>query len=185
LRPKWWRIRDPKQFKIIKNYSTKPNWSSTAGCRTEGELIQRWVMNEAQYKGEVKRLWISSLTTEAIKEGFKILNHPQTTIIYTTPDFPELLATGYRYECHAIVHRKTWIQTSFVYWCKPQHWQWSWTDSKRSRILNHSRIGNYKRCIETRFSVMRKGVFEKEDGEILANKVKESIRNCFCRKERQ
>jgi DNA topoisomerase-3 len=26
-------------------------------------------MNEAQYKGEVKRLWISSLTTEAIKEG--------------------------------------------------------------------------------------------------------------------
>jgi DNA topoisomerase-3 len=33
---------------------------------------------------------------------------------------------------------------------------------------------NYKRCIETRFSVMRKGVFEKEDGEILANKVKES-----------
>jgi DNA topoisomerase-3 len=31
----------------------------------EGELIQRWVMNEANYKGEVKRLWISSLTTEA------------------------------------------------------------------------------------------------------------------------
>jgi DNA topoisomerase-3 len=30
------------------------------------EKIQRWVMNEANYKGEVKRLWISSLTTEAI-----------------------------------------------------------------------------------------------------------------------
>jgi DNA topoisomerase-3 len=41
----------------------------------EGELIQRWVMNEAQYKS--KRLWISSLTTEAIKEGFQNLNHPQ------------------------------------------------------------------------------------------------------------
>jgi hypothetical protein len=40
-----------KQFKIIKNYSTKPNWSSTAGWQ-EGELIQRWVMNEAQYKGK-------------------------------------------------------------------------------------------------------------------------------------
>jgi DNA topoisomerase-3 len=39
----------------------------------EGELIQRWVMNEAQYKGEVQRLWISSLTTEAIKEGFENL----------------------------------------------------------------------------------------------------------------
>jgi hypothetical protein len=35
------------------------------------------------------------LTTEAIKEGFQNLNHPQTMIIYTTPDFPELLATGY------------------------------------------------------------------------------------------
>jgi DNA topoisomerase-3 len=30
-------------------------------------------MNEAQYKGEVQRLWISSLTTEAIKEGFNNL----------------------------------------------------------------------------------------------------------------
>jgi DNA topoisomerase-3 len=39
----------------------------------EGELIQRWVMNEANYKGEVKRLWISSLTTEAIREGFENL----------------------------------------------------------------------------------------------------------------
>jgi DNA topoisomerase IA len=39
----------------------------------EGELIQRWVMNEAQYKGEVQRLWISSLTTEAIKRRFNNL----------------------------------------------------------------------------------------------------------------
>lgn len=36
----------------------------------EGELIQRWVMHKAGVKCPVKRLWISSLTEEAIKEGF-------------------------------------------------------------------------------------------------------------------
>jgi DNA topoisomerase-3 len=56
-----------KQFRIIKVYLTKPNYQLRR-CRQEGELIQRWVMNEANYKGEVKRLWIS-LTTEAIR-GF-------------------------------------------------------------------------------------------------------------------
>ncbi|HAQ18519.1 MAG TPA: DNA topoisomerase III [Prolixibacteraceae bacterium] len=36
----------------------------------EGELIQRWVMNMAKCKAPMKRLWISSLTEEAIREGF-------------------------------------------------------------------------------------------------------------------
>lgn len=36
----------------------------------EGELIQRWVMQMAKVKCPVKRLWISSMTDEAIKEGF-------------------------------------------------------------------------------------------------------------------
>lgn len=39
----------------------------------EGELIQRWVMQKAGAKCPVKRLWISSLTEEAIREGFKCL----------------------------------------------------------------------------------------------------------------
>lgn len=39
----------------------------------EGELIQRWVMQKAGYNKPVKRLWISSLTDEAIKEGFRNL----------------------------------------------------------------------------------------------------------------
>ena len=39
----------------------------------EGELIQRWVMQKAKCRKPVKRLWISSLTDEAIKEGFKNL----------------------------------------------------------------------------------------------------------------
>jgi len=39
----------------------------------EGELIQRWVMQKAGAKCPVKRLWISSLTEEAIREGFNSL----------------------------------------------------------------------------------------------------------------
>lgn len=39
----------------------------------EGELIQRWVLAKAKSKKPLKRLWISSLTEEAIKEGFKKL----------------------------------------------------------------------------------------------------------------
>ena len=39
----------------------------------EGELIQRWVMQKAGAKCPVKRLWISSLTEESIREGFQNL----------------------------------------------------------------------------------------------------------------
>lgn len=63
-----------KQFKIIKSLFDKADLVINCGdAGQEGELIQRWVMNEANYKGEVKRLWISSLTTEAIREGFENL----------------------------------------------------------------------------------------------------------------
>ncbi len=43
----------------------------------EGELIQRWVMQKAGCNKPVMRLWISSLTDEAIRDGFKNL-HPET-----------------------------------------------------------------------------------------------------------
>ena len=63
-----------KQFNIIKSLFEKAEVVINCGdAGQEGELIQRWVMNEANYKGKVKRLWISSLTTEAIKEGFENL----------------------------------------------------------------------------------------------------------------
>ena len=60
-----------KQFKIIKGLFKKASLVINCGdAGTEGELIQRWVINRAGYKGPIKRLWISSLTTEAIKQGF-------------------------------------------------------------------------------------------------------------------
>ncbi|MBO0592960.1 DNA topoisomerase 3 [Cellulophaga sp. E16_2] len=63
-----------KQFTIVKKLFDKATLVINCGdAGQEGELIQRWVIDQAGYKGEVQRLWISSLTTEAIKEGFKKL----------------------------------------------------------------------------------------------------------------
>ena len=63
-----------KQFNIVKQLFDKASVIINCGdAGQEGELIQRWVIHQAEYKGEVKRLWISSLTTEAIREGFKNL----------------------------------------------------------------------------------------------------------------
>ena len=60
-----------KQFDIVKKlFDTATLVINCGDAGQEGELIQRWVIEQAGYKGEVKRLWISSLTTEAIKEGF-------------------------------------------------------------------------------------------------------------------
>ncbi len=63
-----------KQFNIVKSLFDKADVVINCGdAGTEGELIQRWVINQAKYTGKVERLWISSLTEEAIKEGFKNL----------------------------------------------------------------------------------------------------------------
>ncbi|MEN8834877.1 MAG: DNA topoisomerase 3 [Polaribacter sp.] len=63
-----------RQFNIVKSLFEKAEVVINCGdAGTEGELIQRWVINQCNYKGKVQRLWISSLTEEAIKDGFKNL----------------------------------------------------------------------------------------------------------------
>lgn len=63
-----------KQFKIIESLFQKADSIVNCGdAGQEGELIQRWVMQKAQVKCPVKRLWINSLTEEAIREGFNTL----------------------------------------------------------------------------------------------------------------
>ena len=60
-----------KQFDIIERLMQNADEIINCGdAGQEGELIQRWVMQKAQAKCPVKRLWISSLTEEAIKQGF-------------------------------------------------------------------------------------------------------------------
>ena len=60
-----------KQFGVIEQLMQKADMIVNCGdAGQEGELIQRWVMQKAQAKCPVKRLWVSSLTEEAIREGF-------------------------------------------------------------------------------------------------------------------
>ncbi len=63
-----------KQFNVIESlYKNADEIINCGDAGQEGELIQRWVMQKAQVKCPVKRLWISSMTDEAIKEGFQQL----------------------------------------------------------------------------------------------------------------
>ena len=63
-----------KQFKVIETLMSNADELINCGdAGQEGELIQRWVMQKAKCKCPVKRLWISSLTEEAIREGFSKL----------------------------------------------------------------------------------------------------------------
>jgi DNA topoisomerase-3 len=76
-----------KQFQTIKNLVSKAKEIINCGdAGQEGELIQRWVLLKAQCKVPIKRLWISSLTEEAIKAGFSKLKDSK--------DFDNLFAAG-------------------------------------------------------------------------------------------
>lgn len=76
-----------RQFKVIETLIHQADEVINCGdAGQEGELIQRWVMQKAKITCPVKRLWISSLTDEAIKLGFKDLK-PQV-------DFDNLYFSG-------------------------------------------------------------------------------------------
>lgn len=83
-------IKNPgyiKQLKIITRLVQDASEVINCGdAGQEGELIQRWVLSKAQCKAPVKRLWISSLTEEAIKEGFNNLKDSK--------DYDNLYAAG-------------------------------------------------------------------------------------------
>ena len=63
-----------KQFKVIESLmATADEVINCGDAGQEGELIQRWVLQKALCKCPVKRLWISSLTEDSIREGFSKL----------------------------------------------------------------------------------------------------------------
>lgn len=67
-----------KQFSVIETLISKAAEVINCGdAGQEGELIQRWVLQKAQCKVPVKRLWISSLTEDSIREGFNNLKEEQ------------------------------------------------------------------------------------------------------------
>ncbi len=76
-----------KQFAVIEELVSKAEMVINCGdAGQEGELIQRWVLTKAKCSVPVKRLWISSLTEEAIREGFSKL--------MDAADFDTLYAAG-------------------------------------------------------------------------------------------
>lgn len=76
-----------KQFAVIEKLIEQADEVINCGdAGQEGELIQRWVMQKAQCKCPVKRLWISSLTEESIREGFEKLHDEK--------DFDKLYEAG-------------------------------------------------------------------------------------------
>ena len=63
-----------KQFNVIKELINQADEVINCGdAGQEGELIQRWVYQQAGCKCPVKRLWVNSLTEEAIRDGFQKL----------------------------------------------------------------------------------------------------------------
>ena len=168
-----------KQFKVVKSLFDKASLVINCGdAGQEGELIQRWVIDQAGYKGEVQRLWISSLTTEAIKEGFEHLKPSEqydnlyyagfsraigdwllgmnATRLYTLKHggYKQVLSVG-RVQTPTlamVVNRYNEIKNF-----KPTPF-WELQTLYRETLFN---------CEEGRFT-------KQEDGEVLANKVKEA-----------
>ncbi|KQX15856.1 type IA DNA topoisomerase [Flavobacterium sp. Root420] len=168
-----------KQFKIVKSLFDKAEVVINCGdAGQEGELIQRWVMNEANYKGEVQRLWISSLTTEAIKEGFENLK--------PSANYDNLFYAGFS---RAIGDWLLGMNATRLYTVKHGGYKQVLsigrvqTPTLAMVVERFKEIENFKPqpywelqtlYRETLFSYEEGRFLNKEDGEILANKVKES-----------
>ena len=168
-----------KQFKIIKKLFDKATVVINCGdAGQEGELIQRWVMNAANYKGEVKRLWISSLTTEAIKEGFENLK--------PSANYDNLFYAGFS---RAIGDWLLGMNATRLYTVKHGGYKQVLsigrvqTPTLAMVVDRFKEIENFKPqpywelqtlYRETLFSYEEGRFLNKEDGQTLANKVKES-----------
>jgi len=168
-----------KQFKIVKSLFDKATVVINCGdAGQEGELIQRWVMNEANYKGEVQRLWISSLTTEAIKEGFENLK--------PSANYDNLFYAGFS---RAIGDWLLGMNATRLYTVKHGGYKQVLsigrvqTPTLAMVVDRFKEIENFKSqpywelqtlYRETLFSYEEGRFLNKEDGEILASKVKES-----------
>lgn len=65
-----------KQFQVVKNQLLRKDVKEiiiATDAGREGELVARWIIEKAKVRKPIKRLWISSVTDKAIKEGFKNL----------------------------------------------------------------------------------------------------------------
>jgi len=168
-----------KQFNIVRSLFDKAEEIINCGdAGQEGELIQRWVMSLSNYKGKVKRLWISSLTTEAITEGFKNLK--------PASNYDNLYHAGFS---RAIGDWLLGMNATRLYTLKHGGYKQVLsvgrvqTPTLAMIVERFKSIDNFKPqpywelqtlYKNTLFSYEDGRFLNKEDGELLANKVKES-----------
>ncbi|MBB1192307.1 DNA topoisomerase III [Flavobacterium sp. SOK18b] len=168
-----------KQFKIVKQLFDQAEMVINCGdAGQEGELIQRWVMNQAHYKGVVMRLWISSLTTEAIREGFQNLK--------PSSQYDNLFYAGFS---RAIGDWLLGMNATRLYTVKHGGYKQVLsigrvqTPTLAMVVERYKEIMNFKpqpywelqtMYRETLFNYEEGRFLKKEEGEILAQKVKES-----------
>ena len=111
-----------KQFHIIQTLMQQADSIINCGdAGQEGELIQRWVMQKAGARCPVRRLWISSLTEQAIREGFQALK-PQS-------DYQSLYEAGL---CRAIGDWLLGMNATRLYTLKYR--------TERSQVLSIGRV---------------------------------------------
>ncbi|MEH6535975.1 MAG: DNA topoisomerase 3 [Psychroserpens sp.] len=167
-----------KQFNIVKSLFDKAELVINCGdAGQEGELIQRWVLDQANYKGKVKRLWISSLTTEAIKEGFGKLKDSE--------DYDNLYYAGFS---RAIGDWLLGMNATRLYTVKHGGYKQVLSVGRvqtptLAMVVNRFKeIENFKpqpywelqtMYRDTLFAYEEGRFLKMEDGEVLANKVKE------------
>ncbi len=87
------------QFEVVRRMINAPEVERVV-CATdagrEGELIFRYIYEAAGCRKPVQRLWISSLTADAIREGFrKLQRRPRATIRWPTPPAAAAAPTGW------------------------------------------------------------------------------------------
>lgn len=165
-----------KQFKVIQHLLSKASLVINCGdAGQEGELIQRWVIKQAKYTGEVQRLWISSLTTEAIRTGFDQLKPAE--------DFDNLFYAG---SSRAIGDWLLGMNATRLYTLKYGGFKQVLsigrvqTPTLAMLVNRHLEIENFQpkpywelqtRYRDTKFNHTEGKFFTKEDGETLLNQV--------------
>ncbi|TYP99168.1 DNA topoisomerase-3 [Tenacibaculum adriaticum] len=168
-----------KQFNIVKGLFEKADVVINCGdAGQEGELIQRWVINQAGYTGKVQRLWISSLTEEAIKEGFDNLK--------SNEDYDNLFYAGYS---RAIGDWLLGLNATRLYTVKFGGYKQVLsigrvqTPTLAMLVDRYKEIQNFKpepywelqtTYRETNFNCEEGRFLKKEEGQAFADKVKES-----------
>ncbi|MGB0526086.1 MAG: DNA topoisomerase 3 [Flammeovirgaceae bacterium] len=165
-----------KQFNIIKKLLKTAKVVINCGdAGQEGELIQRWVIKHTDYQGQVQRLWISSLTKEAIQAGFEHLKPAE--------DFDNLYYAG---SSRAIGDWLLGMNATRLYTLKYGGYKQVLsigrvqTPTLAMLVTRHQEIANFEPkpywelqtvYRETTFNNTTGKFFKKEDGEKLLNQV--------------